>query len=127
MTAAILGNTVFDQTQMQRWGERATKDPLVLRSATMARLLVGLRNTDSKHEAAWLAVTQNGVTAGVGDIKTDFCFAGPADAFADLFKGVPFNRLIRQHRLDVQGDVRSCVQNWLLLYAVMRASVQQRN
>jgi hypothetical protein len=28
--------------------------------------------------------------------------------------------LVRQHRLVVGGDLRACVQNWMLLYALTR-------
>ena len=38
----------------------------------------------------------------------------------DLAQGFPFNRLVRQHRLVVGGDLRACVQNWMLLYALTR-------
>ena len=126
MTNDIPTRVVFDRDRMHRWAELATKDPLVRSSNTMANLLIGLHDTDL-NLAAWLAVTETGVTGGTGHVKTDFCFVGSSSAFTDMLEGMPFNRLIRQHRLDIQGDVRSCVKNWLLLYAVMRSCTQLEN
>lgn len=113
---------LFDEAVMRRWAQRATHDPLVVEHRTMANLRVGLQTTSGDGSKAWLHIDEAGVTAGLGDIRTHFDFVGENAAFDDLAQGFPFNRLVRQHRLDIQGDIRACVQNWLLLYAVMRSS-----
>jgi hypothetical protein len=79
----------------------------------------GSANTESGKQA-WLEISETGVHTGLGDDAIDFYLDGAQDAFDDLGRGFPFNRLVRQHRLTVGGDLRACVQNWLLLYALTR-------
>jgi len=119
---------LFDPSVLAAWTRLATSDAFVARCAILADLRLGLRNTDSG-QALWLSVTENSaqdhcVQGGFGRQDVAFYLEGPQDAFDDLARGLPFNRLVRQHRLTVGGDLRCCVQNWLLLYALMRLSAQ---
>jgi len=114
---------LFTPAVLIAWTRLAARDALVARHAILANLRLGLRNTDSD-ETLWLSVAETGIQGGLGLEHVAFYLEGPQDAFEDLVRGVPFNRLVRQHRLTVEGDLRCCVQNWLLLYAVMRLAAQ---
>ena len=107
---------LFDPAVLQVWAQRASADALVQRQSVLAQLRLGLRNSESGKQA-WLEIAETGVHAGVGGDTVNFYLEGAQDAFDDLGRGFPFNRLVRQHRLTVGGDLRACVQNWLLLYA----------
>jgi len=127
----------FDPVVLAAWTRLAANDAFVARCAILADVRLGLRNTDNG-QALWLAVTESrqvptppsetrrvlSVQGGSGLDHVAFYLEGPQDAFDDLARGLPFNRLVRQHRLTVEGDLRSCVQNWLLLYALMRLTAQ---
>lgn len=118
MTASNTLN-LFDPAVLVAWTRLASADAFVARQSVLADLRLGLRNTDSG-ETLWLAVTEAGVQGGPGLDGVAFHLEGAQDAFDDLGRGFPFNRLVRQHRLTVCGDLRRCVQNWLLLYALTR-------
>jgi hypothetical protein len=113
---------LFDAATLDIWARRATDDAFVQRQRVLADLCLGLRNTDTG-EQAWLVVLEDGVQAGTGTRATDFTLEGGQQAFDDLCCGFPFNRLVRQHRLTVAGNLRSCVQNWLLVYGLIRLIV----
>ncbi|MFW7341004.1 hypothetical protein V0R37_05595 [Pollutimonas sp. H1-120] len=102
-------------------GVAASGDSFVAQHSVLASLKMGFRNTETK-ESAWISVDENRVTAGTEATSAvvAFTFLGDTAALEDLRRGYPFNRLVRQHRLVVEGDMRSCVQNWLLIYAVLR-------
>lgn len=110
---------LFDPAVLAAWTRLASADAFVARHAILADLRLGLRNTDSG-QSIWLSVTDAGVQGGPGLDDVAFAFEGAQDAMDDLARGFPFNRLVRQHRLSVTGDMRRCVQNWLLVYAVTR-------
>jgi len=128
---------LFDPSVLAAWTRLASNDAFVARCAILADLRLGLHNTDSG-QTLWVSVTETrqalnppsetqrllSVQSGPGLEHVAFYLEGPRDAFDDLVRGVPFNRLVRQHRLTVGGDLRRCVQNWLLLYALMRLTAQ---
>ncbi|MCC2595855.1 hypothetical protein LKR43_05825 [Pusillimonas sp. MFBS29] len=118
MTAQV--SNFFHQGWLQALGSAANHDSFVAQHSALATFNMGFRNTETG-ENAWIAFDEGRVTAGT-DTTTAiaFTFAGDTAAFNDLHRGFPFNRLVRQHRLVVEGDMRSCVQNWLLIYAVTR-------
>jgi len=128
---------LFAPAVLTAWTRLAANDAFVARCAILADVRLGLRNTDND-QALWLAVTEPrqtpaplsetrsvlSVQGGPGLDHVAFYLEGPQDAFDDLVRGLSFNRLVRQHRLTVAGDLRCCVQNWLLLYALMRLTAQ---
>lgn len=114
----------FDSKRLRALAAAASQDDFVARHSTLADVRMGFRNTETK-ESAWISVNESGVEADTGPAKAAFCFAGDTAAFADLCRGFPFNRLVRQHRLVVEGDLRGCVQNWLLIYALTRLAAQE--
>ena len=111
----------FGQGWLNALSIAASNDDFVARHSSLADLKMGFRNTETG-EVAWIRVDEASITAGCDDplIGTAFTFAGDTAAFDALRHGFPFNRLVRQHRLVVEGDMRNCVQNWLLIYAVTR-------
>ncbi|OZI74869.1 hypothetical protein [Bordetella genomosp. 12] len=110
---------LFEPRVLEAWAKMASSDAFVAKNAILADLRFGLRNADTD-QAVWLAVEGEQVSSGTGLDSTAFAFEGRTDAFSELARGFPFNRLIRQHRLTIVGDMRRCVQNWLLIYAVTR-------
>lgn len=115
--------SLFDPAVLAAWARRADADEFVRQHCVLADLCLALRNTQTG-EQAWLAVREQDVQAGVGERAAPFWLEGDSDAFADLARGFPFNRLVRQHRLVVGGDLRACVQNWMLLYALTRLTAE---
>lgn len=113
---------VFEPDILAAWTQLASQDTFVSRHSILADLRLGLRNTDT-NEGLWLAVSESNVQGGSGLEDVAFYLEGTQSAFDDLARGLPFNRLVRQHRLTVRGDLRCCVQNWLLLYALTRLIV----
>lgn len=65
---------------------------------------------------AWLRIDEGAITGGTGDADTRFELSGDADAWQALAQGMPINRLLRQGRVEIRGDARSCIQNWLVVY-----------
>ncbi|MEJ2897106.1 hypothetical protein [Bordetella avium] len=110
---------LFDPAVLAAWTRLASHDAFLARHAILADLRLGLLNTDSG-QALWLSISASGVQSGTGLGEAAFYLEGGQGAFDDLARGLPFNRLVRQHRLTVRGDLRRCVQNWLLLYALTR-------
>ncbi|MCG5238325.1 hypothetical protein [Azospirillum doebereinerae] len=88
---------------------------------TAAHLTFGLRDTGSG-ASGWLRVDGPAVSAAAGPSDSRFTIEGDGAAWRDLLAGLPVNRLLRQHRMTVSGDIRSCVQNWLLVFAVTSAA-----
>ena len=109
--------TLFDPGFLQQIAQRAQVDDFVARHRTLADLKIGFRHSETG-QAGWIAVTPQAINAGL-DGAAPFTFVGDASAMQDLANGFPFNRLVRQHRLSVEGDLRACVQNWLLIHAVL--------
>lgn len=109
----------FDPAWLTALATAAAKDDFVAQHSTLAAFTIGFRNTESG-ETAWISVNDSAIDAGTNDTAAAFLFAGDTAAFSDLKDGFPFNRLVRQHRLSVEGDLRGCVQNWLLIYAILR-------
>lgn len=109
---------ILDDRFLQQLAQRAQSDAFVARHCTLADVTIGIRLSGST-DAVWLHVTSDQVESGRGDRST-FTFVGDEAALRDLSDGFPFNRLVRQHRLTVEGDLRHCVQNWLLIHAVLR-------
>ncbi|KCB24572.1 hypothetical protein [Bordetella hinzii] len=114
---------LFDPAVLAAWTRLASDDAFVARHAILADLRLGLRNTSSG-QALWLSADGKRVQGGPGLDGVAFTLEGPQDAFDDLARGFPFNRLVRQHRLTVGGDMRRCVQNWLLVYAITRLTAR---
>lgn len=70
----------------------------------------------SRGERAWLRIDEGAITGGAGDADTRFELSGDTDAWQALTQGMPINRLLRQGRVEIRGDARSCIQNWLVVY-----------
>uniref|UniRef100_UPI0033400D2E hypothetical protein n=1 Tax=Castellaniella defragrans TaxID=75697 RepID=UPI0033400D2E len=112
------GSRFFDAEFLRQLEQRARDDAFVARHGTLANVRLGIRDSGSG-EFVRLHVRADGL---VIDRQSDvsFTLVGDAGALQALSQGFPFNRLVRQHRLFVEGDLRSCVQNWLLIHAVLR-------
>lgn len=121
MTAAA--PSLLDDGFLPGLARRAQADDFVARHRTLADLKIGFRHSETG-QSAWIAVTPQGIGAGQAG-TAPFTFVGDEAALQALASGFPFNRLVRQHRLSVEGDLRACVQNWLLIYAVMRLCAQR--
>lgn len=109
---------ILEDQFLQQLAQRAQTDAFVAKHRLLADVRIGLRLADSA-EAVWLHVTPEHIEAGRGNVAP-FTLVGDAATLRDLSSGFPFNRLVRQHRLTVEGDLRACVQNWLLIHAVLR-------
>lgn len=118
-------SSFFSQGWLHALGVAASQDSFVAQHSALAALTMGFHNTETG-ESAWVSLDEARVTAGTDTTSAAaaFTFAGDTAAFNDLRRGFPFNRLVRQHRLVVEGDMRCCVQNWLLIYAVTRLAAQ---
>lgn len=106
---------------------RANDDAFVARQRLLANLQIGFRNSETG-QTGCLRVTAAHIEAGEAARDADtppFTFVGDTDAMRALAQGFPFNRLVRQHRLVVVGDLRRCVQNWLLIHAILRLTHTQ--
>ncbi len=111
-------SSLLDEGYLPALARRAQADSFVARHRTLADLKIGFRHSETG-QRAWIAVTPDTIEAGqAGDAP--FTFVGDESALQALAGGFPFNRLVRQHRLSVEGDLRACVQNWLLIHAVLR-------
>lgn len=105
----------------------ANQDSLVAQHSVLATLTMGFRNTETGQRAC-ISLAKEHIKADLDSTSTAaFTFAGDTRAFDDLRRGFPFNRLVRQHRLIVEGDMRCCVQNWMLIYAVTRLAAQREH
>jgi len=113
------GPDFFDPDFLVCLASAASADPFVARHSTLAQVQIGFQESGSGR-SAWLSVDEGKVNSGAGESDAKFSFVGDADAFRSLAQGFPFNRLVRQHRLTVEGDLRACVKEWLLIYAVTR-------
>lgn len=111
--------SLFSPQVLEAWVRLACADDLVRSNTVLADLTLGLRNTQTGEQIRW-TIREQDVQAGVGEGAVAFWLEGDNDAFAALAAGFPFNRLVRQHRLVVGGDLRACVQNWMLIYALTR-------
>lgn len=111
--------SLFSPQVLEAWVGLARADDLVRSNTVLADLTLGLRNTQTGEQIRW-TIREQDVQAGVGEGAVAFWLEGDSDAFAALAAGFPFNRLVRQHRLVVGGDLRACVQNWMLIYALTR-------
>lgn len=111
--------SLFSPQVLEAWVRLARADDLVRSNTVLADLTLGLRNTQTGEQIRW-TIREQEVQAGVGEGAVAFWLEGDSDAFAALAAGFPFNRLVRQHRLVVGGDLRACVQNWMLIYALTR-------
>lgn len=111
--------SLFSTDVLAAWSRLASTDEMVHQHSALADLDIGFRNTETS-EQAWLQIDESGIYTGLGAHTVAFSLVGDTEAFTDLIHGFPFNRLIRQHRLFVEGDLRCCVQNWMLLYALTR-------
>lgn len=108
----------FSADWLRELAVAASKDSLVAQHNALTMLTMGFRNTETE-ESAWISLEENHIRAGLDATPAAaFTFVGDTATFNDLRRGFPFNRLVRQHRLIVEGDMRCCVQNWLLIYAV---------
>ncbi len=117
----------FQENYLGRLALAGSADAFVRQHSTLAQLTAGFRDTTSG-ASAWISVVGNQVHAGTGNKNDElFCFEGDTGSFEDLRRGFPLNRLVRQHRLTVTGDLRACVQNWLLLYAITRLTATLEN
>lgn len=120
MSAALAASPdFFDTDFLGRLARAASQDAFVARHSTLAHVRIGFQESSSGRQA-WLSIDAGRVGAGRGDGGAAFSFVGDDSAFESLAQGFPFNRLVRQHRLQVEGDLRACVHEWLLIYAVTR-------
>ncbi|MBS4001846.1 MAG: hypothetical protein KGZ91_00605 [Afipia sp.] len=113
------GPDFFAPDFLARLASAASGDSFVARHSTLAHVRIGFQESETGRKA-WLLVDEGKVTSGSGAGAAEFTFVGDAGAFRTLASGFPFNRLVRQHRLSVEGDLRACVNEWLLIYAVTR-------
>jgi hypothetical protein len=109
----------FNEDFLACLASAASSDPFVARHSTLAHVRIGFHEKESGRKA-WLSVDEGQVSSGAGEADAKFSFVGDAAAFQTLARGFPFNRLVRQNRLTVEGDLRACVKEWLLIYAVTR-------
>lgn len=111
--------SLLDTGYLALLAARASTDSRVAQQATLAQVGIGFHNTETG-QYGWLQVTGAQVEGGEGQRATPFCFSGGSDAFEALAAAYPFNRLVREHRLTVEGDLRVCVQNWLLIHTLLQ-------
>lgn len=125
---SVQTSSFFSQDWLHALGVAASNDSFVAQHSALANFKMGFRNTETE-ENAWISLDENRVVAGTDTTPAvpTFTFAGDTATFNDLRLGYPFNRLVRQHRLTVEGDMRNCVQNWLLIYAVTRLAAGLEN
>jgi hypothetical protein len=95
----------------------APSNPAIAAHATMAHLTFGLKDTDTA-EAGWIRVDEASVAGGNGSADTRFAFEATSATWRELTEGMPINRLVRQGKMIISGDARSCVQNWLLVFEI---------
>ncbi|MBP6019257.1 MAG: hypothetical protein KA735_07190 [Burkholderiaceae bacterium] len=119
MTPQNPSSAFFDAKYLAHLAQSASNDAFVKQHSVLADFTVGFRDTDS-NVTAWIRVQEDQISAGLTDMPSAFCFEGSSASFDLLKNGTPFNRLVRQHRLTVTGNLRHCVQNWLLIYAITR-------
>jgi len=113
------GRSLLDAGRLVRLAAQASADEGVARQATLAQVCIGFHNHETG-QRGWLEVNGAHVEAGNGQRAAQFYFSGGTDAFDALATGYPFNRLVREHRLVVEGDLRACVQNWLLIHTLLQ-------
>lgn len=70
----------------------------------------------STGERAWLRIDEGSIRGAMGDADTRFELSGDSAAWQSLAQGTPINRLLRQGRVEIRGDARSCIQNWLVVF-----------
>lgn len=95
----------------------APSNPAIAPHATMAHLTFGLKDTETA-ETGWIRVDPTSVFGGSGSADTRFNFEAPSATWSELAEGMPVNRLVRQGKMVISGDARSCVQNWLLVFEI---------
>lgn len=118
MQETDITDAIFAPAVLQSLAAAASADEFVRRKSTFADLRIGLQSESGAR--AVLIVQGCDVSIDPDAGAADFVFEGDDAAFGDLRSGLAFNRLVRQHRLHITGDLRGCVQNWLLLYAIFR-------
>lgn len=108
----------LDAGRLEAMASRASESAEVARWSVFAFLTFGLLDADTG-EAFWIRVENGKVTAGAGQADTRFTLSGGSAAWSELVAGMPVNRLLRQGKVSILGDARSCMQNWLLVYTVL--------
>jgi hypothetical protein len=111
--------SLLDPGYLARLAAHASADVGVAQQATLAQVCIGFHNHETG-QRGWLEVNGSKVDADDGHRAAPFCFSGGTGAFEALAAAYPFNRLVREHRLVVEGDLRACVQNWLLIHAILQ-------
>lgn len=86
-----------------------------------------LRPDRDRHGRAALAADRRGPSLGRrGQRDIRFAFEADAASWRELAEGMPINRLLRQGKVAITGDARSCVQNWLLMHHIFSATGKAR-
>lgn len=114
--AAASGPLNVERLEAMASGASASAE--VARRSVFAFLTFGLLDADTG-ETFWIRIEQGRATAGAGQADTRFVLAGSSAAWSELAAGMPVNRLLRQGKVSILGDARACMQNWLLVYAVL--------
>jgi hypothetical protein len=115
MTAT--SDAVISPALVQQLVSRATANERLAGKSFALHLTFGLHDR-STGERAWLRIDEHAISGGMGDADTRFELSGDTDAWRALAQGTPINRLLRQGRVEIRGDARSCIQNWLAVYLV---------
>ena len=114
-----LRRSLLDTGYLARLAAHASAEARVGQQATLAHLCIGFHNHETG-QRGWLEINEQRAEAGNNLRAAPFYFTGGSDAFEALAAGYPFNRLVREHRLVVEGDLRACVQNWLLIHTLLQ-------
>jgi len=85
-------------------------------------LTFSLRDTETGNNL-WLRMEGDRMHGGVGEADARFTLAGRTEAWRALCGGMPINRLLRQGRIEITGDARTCIQNWLVVFFITSGAV----
>jgi len=99
----------------------AQGNPDYLSRATGLHMTIGFRDS-ATGDSGWIRLAGQHVSSGCGESDTRFVLQADSAAWQELIAGMPINRLLRQGKVQILGDARACIQNWLLVFALTSAA-----
>ncbi len=111
----------LDAAFLARLAGAAQRNPDYRSRATGLYLTIGFRDS-ATGASGWLRLAEGDVTSGSGESDARFVLQADSAAWQELIAGMPINRLLRQGKVQILGDARACIQNWLVVFALASAA-----
>lgn len=115
----------LDEAFLARLASAAQGNPDYQSRASGLYMTIGFRDS-ATGAAGWLRLAEGNVSSGSGEPDARFVLQADSAAWQELVAGMPINRLLRQGKVQILGDARACIQNWLVVFALTSAASRKK-